>query len=115
MVKEDLKKRVGKKTKKKYIFIKVSKAIPEIMNEYCTDSGISPHDVGYHAGYILSAREDLAHPLCALNQLYFFAGIHYAMKHKGKFEYGKKQKKLPQYPTFKELTKEAPIKPNYLG
>jgi hypothetical protein len=77
----------------KVLHIKVHKPIPDIMDEYCKATGLSPKDIGFHSGFILSARDDLATPLLTLNQLYFFAGVYYAEKYRGKFEFKRVPKK----------------------
>jgi len=69
------------------LHIRVHKPVPEIMDEYCKMIGVSPQEIGYATGVILGTKDDLGPPLINLNQHFFFAGVYYAVKYKGKFEY----------------------------
>ena len=73
--------------KQKTLHIKVHKLVPDIMDEYCEAIGMSPQEIGFCTGYIMSLKNDVATPLVKLNQHFFFAGVYYAHKYKGKYEF----------------------------
>ena len=92
---------MSKSNKKKgYLYIKINKDIRDILNEYCKETGTDPQDPGFHTGYIIggSNKEDVSIPLATINQMHFFAGIHFAMTNKNKkaLEYTYKKDIMPQ-------------------
>ena len=106
-----------KEDSKKYLYIKLHKPMPEIVDEYMNESGVDKHDMGFHMGFIAGhGDEDLMYPLAALNQMFFYAGIYYAKKYPGKFDYSMTNKK-PITPADKVKDKIKSLKeaPSYLG
>jgi len=120
MIKENNK----KKGKEKFLVITIKEHIPDLVNEYCKDSGLNPQDVGFNMGFIVGAcgkmeGGDAMLPLISLNQLFFYAGMHYANKHKGKYKYGfESQKQIQEaLEKVKETIKErrTTTAPSYMG
>jgi len=117
MAKSKFTKKKGEENK--YLYIKVKgKPIPALVEDYCHAVGMSPQTIGYNTGYILSARDDLSGPLVSLNQLFFFAGIKFAMENKSKIQYEYQDKKPHDEEVtdiLKKMNKNAQDQQNYVG
>ena len=129
MVKKQIKKETKEKIKEKskenddsnkFLHIKLNTSIPDIMGRYCEVAGISEQDIGYHLGYILSARSDLNIPTIALTRAYFFAGMFHALKNKKEFTHHyiseSEQKKIVSNTPIEEMKREERDKlSSYMG
>jgi hypothetical protein len=108
-----------KQTKKKggdFLFIKLHKAMTDVVEEFCKESGFSMMDVGHNIGFISGSSPEAVPALISLNQTFFFAGMMYAKKYSGKYQYSyKKDKPLSEFEKIqKEINKKrSPI--DYLG
>jgi len=99
------------------LHIKVHKPVPDILDEYCKVAGISPQEIGYCTGFIMSVKDDLATPLIKLNQHFFFAGVYYAHKYKGKYEFDSNMSMEDKEELIGQINKlrKQDNKSNYIG
>jgi hypothetical protein len=99
-----------------FLYIKIEKTVPDIVEEYCKIAGVSVMDLGFHHG-IISGKggTESIQSMAAVSQIFFYAGVYYAMEHKNRIEYGYKTDKALQEiaTTMKKLKDVTP--PNYLG
>jgi len=105
-----------------FLFIKIHKSMPEIMDEFCKETGVNSQDVGYQIGFIAGSNQECMMPLVGLNQLFFFAGVYYANHYKNKLEYKyRKEKFMAEMDKIKEELKKkqgpsgAGSVPSYMG
>ena len=117
------KKKTKKRGKDKFLVITIKEHIPDLVNEYCKDSGLNPQDVGFNMGFIVGAcgkadGGDAMMSLISLNQLFFYAWMHFAKKHEGKYKYGFESEKQIQEALEKvkeQIKKQPKPTPSYMG
>ena len=107
-----------KQDKKKggdFLFIKLHKNMTDLVEEFCKESGLSVMDVGHNIGFVSAGGPEMLAPVISLNKMFFFAGMMYAKKYPGKYDYKYvKDKPVSEFEKIqKEINKKSQV--DYLG